>query len=222
MNNSNLPARVSQRVAEFLAKQSTSMASRARIAFIIDATMSRQPTWDVAIELQAQMFAEAGKLGGLEMELTYFRGPMECSHSPWMADAAAMARLMSKIQCERGHTKIAKALAHVRREHQKQPISAVVFVGDAMEEDHYALCDAAAGLGMPCFLFQEGDDPDASRTFLQMARLTRGAHRKFVPGSARELANYLRAIVAFAVGGVAALADQRTEAARLLLGQMKK
>ena len=58
-----LPAHTSQHVANFLAKQS---ASTARLIFALDATMSRQPTWDTACQLQGQMFSTAGKLGTLQ------------------------------------------------------------------------------------------------------------------------------------------------------------
>jgi hypothetical protein len=62
----------------------------------------------------------------------------------------------------------------------------------------------------------------AAQVFGEMARLTNGAHSKFSTGSARELAELLRAVAAFAVGGLTALADLRTDSARKLLGQMKK
>ena len=215
----NLPDRRTQRVNAFLEKV---RPSRARLAFIIDATASRKPTWDLAMQLQAGMFEEAAKLGGLEIQLIYYRGPYECSHSAWMTDAHAMARLMAKVECEAGYTKIAKALAHVRQENQRQKIDAVVLVGDAMEEIHSELCDAAAGLAVPLFIFQEGNNPDASRTFAQMARLSRGAHCQFDAGAARQLAELLQAVAAFATGGVQALSDLRTEGARKLLGQIKK
>ena len=35
-----------------------------RLVFALDATMSRQPTWDMACQLQADMFREAGSIGG--------------------------------------------------------------------------------------------------------------------------------------------------------------
>jgi hypothetical protein len=213
----DLPAKPASRVTAVLEK----VTARARLAFIIDATASREPTWDIAMQLQTGMFEEAARLGGLEVQLIYYRGPYECSHSAWMTDGHAMARLMAKVTCQAGHTKIGKALAHVRQENQRQKIAAVVFVGDAMEEIHSALCDAAAGLGVPMFMFQEGDDRDASRTFSQMARLSCGAHCRFDDGAARQLAELLRAVAAFATGGVKALQDLHTDSARRLLGQMK-
>jgi hypothetical protein len=216
---SNLPAGHSTRVSEFLAKHQAS--PRGRLIFALDATASRQPAWDTATELQAQMFDVTGQVGGLEIQLVYYRGD-ECKASHWTPDARELGRLMRRITCISGHTQIGKILAHARKEHQRQPISAVVFVGDAMEESAPTLYDAAAGLGMPLFMFQEGDLPEVTETFAQMARLSNGAHCKFSSGSAQELADLLRAVAAFAVGGLQALADQRTDSARKLLGQMKK
>jgi hypothetical protein len=205
------------RVTDFLKRHTAS----ARLIFIIDATGSRQEGWDMASSLQAQMFEEAAKLGRLDIQLIYFRGHNELSRSPWMTDGRALARLMSKIFCRTGLTQIRRALNVAREEHQSQKVAAVVYVGDAMEEDHDQLCKAAAELGAPLFMFQEGDDPDASHTFSHMARLAGGAHCIFNAGAARQLTELLRAVAAFATGGVKALQDLKTDTARLLLGKMK-
>jgi hypothetical protein len=213
----NLPAHHSQRVARFLQERQTQ--ARGRLVFAIDATASRQPTWDIACALQGEMFAEAGKVGSLDVQLAYFRGN-ECSHSHWTSDTQKLATIMSRIDCLTGHTQIGKVLAHIRQEHAAQPVSAAIFVGDATEETPGQLYDAATGLP-PMFLFQEGHDPVVEETFKQLARLTRGAFCMFTPGAARELADLLRAVAAFAVGGLTALADQRSERARKLLQQLK-
>jgi hypothetical protein len=89
------------------------------------------------------------------------------------------------------------------------------------EEDGGRLYDAVGGLGVPCFLFQEGSDANAAEIFREIARLTKGAYSQFRPGAERELAELLRAVAAYAVGGLTALADQRTDNARKLLGQLK-
>jgi hypothetical protein len=72
------------------------------------------------------------------------------------------------------------------------------------------------------FLFQEGDDPELRPVFEKIKELTKGAYYAFDSGSIPQLRELLRAVAAFAVGGLTALADQRTDAARKLLGQMKK
>lgn len=216
----NLPTRRSK-LDVFLKQMSEQASSRGRLAFIIDATASRGSTWDMATQLQAEMFREATRFGSLEVQLIFYRGISQCAHSGWTADGHTLARLMSKVQCEGGITKIGKALSHVRREHERQMINAVVFIGDSMEENRDELCGIAGALRLPLFMFQEGDDQEASRTFAEMARLTHGAHCKFDAGAARQLGELLRAVAAFAAGGVKALKNLNTDSARKLLTQLK-
>jgi hypothetical protein len=118
-------------------------------------------------------------------------------------------------------TQIRRALDCVRQESVREKIAAVVFVGDAMEEDHATLCKTAAELGAPLFIFQEDNDPEAAKTFTEMARLAKGAHCSFSAGSARQLAELLRCVAAIATGGMKALENMKTDSARLLLGKMK-
>jgi hypothetical protein len=206
------------RVAAFLEKVRT---SRARLIFALDATHSREPAWELACQLQSEMFDEVGKIGGLEVQLVWYRGYNECKSSAWTLDAAELAKAMRRIICEAGHTKIGKIFAHVRAEHAREKVAAVIFIGDALEEDPSTLYDAAVGQP-PWFLFQEGDDPKVTTTFKELARLTNGAYARFNAGAARELGELLRAVAAFATGGLTALADLRSDSARKLLGQMKR
>jgi hypothetical protein len=214
----DLPTRVSKQVADFLAKQPT----MARLIFALDATMSREQTWDSACKLQALMFTEAGKLGALQIQLVYFRGLDECRASHWTNNARDLARIMTGINVKGGETQIGRILAHIRKENTAQKVNAAIFVGDAMEEDPGSLYDAAAALGVPLFMFQEGADSEVEKIFREMARLTGGAYCRFEPGAEAKLANLLRAVAAFATGGMQALTNQNTDAAKLLLTQMKK
>jgi len=199
---------------------------RGRLAFALDATMSRQPTWDRACRLQAEMFEETARIGGLDVQLVYFRGHDECRASRWVGDARALAALMTKIDCRGGATQIGRVLGHASAETRRAPIDALVFVGDAMEEAPDAVLAKAgelALLNVPVFLFQERSDRAAAATFAEIARLTRGAHVRFGAGSAAELGQLLRAVAAYAAGGRAALAalERRGEAgARLLASRM--
>jgi hypothetical protein len=200
---------------------------RGRLIFALDATMSRQPTWDTACKLQADMFHEAASIGGLDVQLLYFRGLAECRASRWVADPDRLAELMSRIDCRGGHTQIAKILSHTRNETERMRVQALVYVGDAMEEAIDDLCAAAGQLGLlgvPAFMFQEGYDPVAEQAFREMARLSRGAYCRFDPGAAHELAELLRAAAAYAAGGVKALADlsaRRGAGAQKLLQQLR-
>jgi len=205
----------------------TEPGKRGRLIFALDATMSRQPTWDQACVLQADMFREAAAIGGLDVQLVYYRGLGECRSSRWVCEASRLADLMEKIDCRGGQTQIGKVLAHARRETGKARVQALVFVGDAMEESVDRLCAAAGELGMlgvPVLLFQEGADPIVERAFREIARLSHGAYCRFNPGAAHELGELLRAAAAYAAGGLKALHDlsQRQNAgAILLLAQMR-
>jgi hypothetical protein len=200
---------------------------RGRLIFALDATMSRQPTWDTACALQADMFREAARVGGLDIQLVYFRGLNECRASGWLNDSGRLADLMGRIDCRGGHTQIGKVLAHARKEHNEQRVQVIVFVGDAMEEGLDQLCAAAGELGLlgvPVFMFQEGDDAVAENAYREIARLSRGAYSRFDTGAAGQLRELLRAVAAYAAGGRKALAElsaRRSGGARALLAQLK-
>jgi hypothetical protein len=202
------------------------VGGRGRLVFALDATMSRQPTWDQACVLQADMFREAAGVGGLNIQLVYYRGLAECRASPWVAEPERLGALMSRIDCRGGHTQIAKVLAHARHENDKSRLGALIFVGDAMEESLDDLCAGAGELGLrnvPAFMFQEGFDPVCEQAFREVARLTRGAYCRFAPGAAHELAELLRAAAAYAAGGMTALAalQARSGGAVRLIEQLK-
>jgi len=219
---SNTPATTRRAEIEgFLKKSTLALNTRGRLIFALDATASRQPSWDTACALQAQMFDEVATIG-IDVQLVYFRGS-ECQASSWVSNARALAALMEKIGCQTGYTQIGKVLAHTQREHDRQKVRALVFVGDAMEEkatDLYRLSDELARRIIPCFMFQEGDDPEAMRAFKEIARLTKGAYCRFSPGAASELAELLRAVAAYAAGGVQALSTSRNAGAVKLLTQL--
>jgi hypothetical protein len=220
----------SEDVAAFVAKARAlsphAPGARGRLIFALDATMSRQPTWDMACALQADMFREAAALGSLDIRLVYYRGYNECRASGWISDSTKLATLMSKIECRGGDTQIGRVLTDARREAVASGVRAVVFVGDATEEKVDALCAKAGELGMlkvPVFLFQEGDDAAAERAFREIARLTGGAWCRFDPGAAAQLRELLRAAAAYAAGGREALLKlaQTAGGAAQLIGQIK-
>jgi hypothetical protein len=183
-------------------------SGRGRLIFAMDATMSRQPSWDMALALQGDMFRAVKAVGGLDVQLVYFRGFKECQASRWVGDPDALDRLMRQVSCQGGHTQIRKVLSHARAETEKTNVNAVVYVGDAMEEDIDQLSQLAGELGLigvPVFLFQEGHDPLAERAFREIARLTRGAYCRFDAGSAVQLRELLTAVAVYATGGRKAL-----------------
>jgi hypothetical protein len=211
-----LPAPSSQgEVNAFLAKVAATSAPRAtgargRLIFAMDATASREAAWDRACQLQAQMFEETAALGGLDVQLCYYRGFREFHTSAWQQDARGLLRQMTRVRCAAGTTQLTRVLEHVLKEASAKPVNAFVFVGDCMEEELDRLCDLAGRLGLqgvPAFVFQEGVEPGAARAFREVARLSGGAYSSFDASSASQLRELLSAVAVYAAGGRKALAD---------------
>jgi hypothetical protein len=185
---------------------------RGRLIFALDATASRMPTWDLACRIQGEMFEAAAAHGGLEVQLVYYRGFDECKASPWVMSAPALHQMMSRVGCAGGETQIKRVLSHAIRETNTRRVGALVFVGDAMEEQLDRLCHLAGeigSLGVPIFLFHESSsDPDAPqslRAFQQLAGLSHGACLSFDLASPARLKALLGAVAVYATGGYPAL-----------------
>jgi len=198
-----------------------------QLIFALDATASRQATWDQASTLQADMFTKTQGLSALKLQLVYFRGYDECRASPWLDNSRSLLRMMNKITCVAGRTQIARLLKHAIAEAKQHPVQAMVFVGDAMEEDVDELGELAGELnllGLPVFVFQEGYDMATSMAFKQIAQISGGAHCRFDANSAHQLGQLLNAVAAYAAGGRDALlrlSGNGSKQAALLLEQLR-
>ena len=210
----NVPSKAgSQEVADFLEKLARTPAVRSaegagRLIFAMDATASRERTWDSACHIQGEMFKATDGLGGLEVQLVFFRGFGECKSSKWVNSSDALVRSMTAVRCLGGRTQIGKIFKHAMRESEKRKVNALVYVGDCVEEDVDELCHSAGQLGVlgvPMFLFHEGNDLAAMQAFRQFARLTNGAYCPFDASSAEQLKELLAAVAVFAAGGLRAL-----------------
>ncbi len=217
----------SNEIAQFLAKSKAITAvvdKQPRLLFAVDATASRQPTWDRACHLQQEMFRATSSIAALAVQLCYYRGFHDFYASRWLTDSNALSSLMGSVRCEGGHTQIARLLKHALAEHRKQPVRAVVFIGDAIEESTDTLCDLAGQCGMlklPLFLFQEGHNVAVERTLRSMSTISGGAWARFDSASATTLASLLGAVASYAAGGRTALEKRTGEGAKLLLQQLK-
>lgn len=214
-------------VARFLQKQRAirQFVDRSpRLMFAIDATASRQPTWDMACHLQGEMFSATAPIAALSVQLCFYRGFRDFQASGWLNDTATLRGLMTRVRCEAGQTQLQRVLRHGLDEHSRLPVRALVFIGDAIEEPADRLLDLAGQCGLrklPLFLFQEGADAAVGQTLQQMASLSGGAHCGFDQSSAKTLQELLGAVARFAAGGRRALQDDRSGGARLLLSQIK-
>ena len=218
-------------VSDFLAKVGrtppTSISGNVcRLLFAMDATASREPTWDRACSLQGQMFTATNELGDLHVQLCHYGGLNHFNTGQWCRSASALTNEMTRVRCLGGHTQIKRVLQHAREEHSKNRLKAIVFVGDAIEENPDDLCHIAGQLGvlgLPLFMFHEGDEAGVRSVFKQMAELSGGAYAPFDLASASELKELLSAVAVFATGGRLALEqfERKNRRPTLLTHQLK-
>ncbi len=181
-----------------------------RLIFALDATASREPTWDLACSLHSELFDEAARHSQLAVQLCYYRGLDEFDNSRFSTTPTALLDLMQSVRCAAGRTQVKRVLAHALATARKFPLRAVVFIGDAFEEDTASVLALAGELklrNVPVFVFQEGEDPRAARVFQRVAELTGGAHVPFSVDSADELRRLLGAVATFATAGTPGLED---------------
>lgn len=220
----------SAKIDRFLAAVAkANVPARGRLIFALDATMSRQPLWDMAQGVQTEMFSSASAHGGLDLQLVYFRGFSECRASRFISPGEPISQgqglrdLMAKISVRAGPTQIEKVLAHARAEQDRGSVRALIFIGDAMEEPPetlYLLAGELGLLGMKIFMFQEGHDRRTETVFRQIARLSGGAYAAFDLSAPSRLAALLAGAAAYAAGGREALQVLARDEARLLLSQI--
>ena len=211
-------------LADMMATKKSDVSASGRLIFALDATMSRQETWDAACSMQGDMFRTVASIGGLNVQLVYYRGLDECRASRWVTDPEQLAKLMTRIDCRSGHTQIGKVLTHAKRETGLLKVAAVVLVGDAFEEEADEVVPLAQQLGQlnaPVFMFQEGDDRSVEYVFREIAKASGGAYCRFDDGSADQLRELLKLVATFAVGGVAALEASKSADAVKLLSQLR-
>lgn len=192
------------------AKTPVAARQTGRLMFALDATASRQPTWDTACQLQSELFLATQDLGGLSIQLCYYRGFREFHASPWINNTERLLREMNRVSCLGGHTQIAKVLKQGLKETHVQAVRAIVLIVDCYEEKADDLCQLAGQLGLlrtPVFVFQEGNDGAARQTFEQIASLSGGAYAAFDHRSPAVLKNLLAAVAIYATGDKVALED---------------
>ena len=227
--NGQYPVSDTNEVHAFLSKVAAipKVSGDARLIFALDATASREVTWDIASQLQTEMFLSAQSLGGLNLQLCFFRGFAEFFNSDWQNKSDEIIQIMSKIRCQAGATQIERVLKHAIREHAVQKIKCVVYIGDAMEENIDILAQLAGKLGLlniPIFMFQERGDMVAKEAFHELSRLSGGAYSQFDQASVVQLKELLKAVAVYAAGGYKALQNfskNSTKEVKLIERQLK-
>lgn len=215
MSDKTVPVRSDSRAIEQFIHQVRTMPQRGseagRVIFALDATASREPTWDQASHLQSELFQAAAGLGSLAIQLCYYRGYREFKATRFVSQTEQLVQLMNGVSCLGGITQIERLLQHVLVETRAKPVKAVIFIGDCCEEPVDPLCHVAGELGMlrtPVFMFQEGADPHARLVFEQVSKLSGGAYAPFDRSSPQMLRELLGAVAVYAAGGRRALSDR--------------
>ena len=228
----NLPKTSSGQLGDFLAqvKKTPSRIQResvGRLVFGMDATASREKTWDNACQIQSKMFRATDDIGAINVQLCYYRGFSEFQCSGWSSSGEELIKEMTNVSCLGGHTQIAKIFKHALEEHRTQKIRALVFVGDALEENADELCYLAGKFGVfniPIFMFQEGSNGAVMSIFKQVALLSGGAYAPFNSGSVKELQDLLSSVAVFVAGGHKALEkfEKSDRSRKILTLQLRK
>jgi hypothetical protein len=203
-------------------------SGRPRLLFAMDATASREPSWQLAQTITGAMFAAVP--GALDVALAYHGGGRLKEVTPFAADTRAFLDKVHTVQCEAGGTALTallEAATTIAR------LKALIYVGDCFEEDPAvagALAQQLRLKGVRVFVFhdttsqQQGYDVDGARAvFAQLAAVTSGVLLPFDADALDQVKALLEAIAVYAVGGLKLLAARQRAlpAARLLLDQLR-
>ncbi len=177
-------------------------AARARehlsgICFVIDATGSRQHSWQQAQRTQAEMFDAVKSAGNLKLSIVCHRGN-RVSDLGTFATPADAKRSMAAVSCEAGNTEI---IGSLKAAMGKKP-STIIMIGDCFEEnfgDLQQVCSKLAAEQIRVYAFVEGNDPNGQHAYKMAADLTGGIFQPF--GSGLDLSDLCVAAAVFDVGG---------------------
>ncbi|MFV2056419.1 MAG: VWA domain-containing protein [Thiohalomonadales bacterium] len=231
MKNKSIKKPHSQAIDAFIKKAKTAKLpipqdkQRGRLIFALDATASREHSWQQACEIQGDMFDSTTKIGGLDIQLCYYRGFNEFEYSHWCNNSDELHTIMHQVYCVGGHTQIIRVLRHAYVQSQQKPVNALIFVGDSVEENVDTLCQHAGELalyGVPVFIFQEGNNKHAQSAFQEITALTHGAYAEFDASSAQQLSELLSAVAVYAAGGRQALQIYHEKIGRTVLALPSK
>lgn len=186
-----------------------------RIGFIVDATASRERTWEEAQTAQARMVRAVAEIGRVAIRLVQFGGGALTDHG-WSADTRALARKMAAVRCRMGLTQIIPALQLFMED--APAADAVILVGDAFEED----ADALAPLLASCrahhirvFAFFDGEAGFSEHIYRKIAAGTRGRFARL--GDDLPLGDLCEGVALLASGGEKAVRRLGNARARALL-----
>jgi len=198
-------------------KERAELKRGVRIGFLIDATASRENTWEQAQTIQAKMFRSASGLKALKLRLVYFGGN-QLTKLGWNDNERSVAAHMAAVRCSAGLTQIIPGLEAFIDEKPENRAGAIILIGDCFEEDSAISTKTATLLkdkGIKVFSFIEGEDWTAHSVFKNLAAVTGGKFAKF--GDDLPLDDLCEGVALMASGGEKALTRLKNDKVRQLL-----
>lgn len=201
---------------------------RPRLLFAMDATASREVSWNVAKEITGAMFEAVP--GALDVALAYHGGGRLQEITPFSPDAKAFLDKVYTVRCRAGMTALNQVLQGATEVSQ---LKALIYIGDCFEESPTGAVELAQQLklkGVRCFIFHDAssasggyDIKAGAKVFASIAKITGGALLPFDETSPQMVKALLEAISIYAAQGIKALEKKRASlpAARLLLDQIR-
>ena len=203
-------------------------AGRGRLVFALDATMSRQPTWDLACRLQGEMFTRDGADRRARRPARLFSRPRRVQGVEMgVRCGSRLGALMTRIDCRGGNTQIGTGPRPCHRGDAPRAASGAWSSSATRWRRTIDGCAprraSSLSLGVPVFVFQEGRDPSPNGRSARSRESAAAPGARFDAVVRTELAALLRAVAAYAAGGrrrPRGAVRPRRGGARLLLQQM--
>lgn len=210
------------------ADSTLNLPERGCLGMVIDATASRQHSWEAAKKIQRKLFARVSGNDRMLLRLVVMRGYRAEDHG-WQSDSEALGRKIDRLSVEGGDTRIERSLRAFVRDPQGYKPAALILIGDCCEERTDDVLDAARDLarnGIRVYAFHENalgsgerrrNSEAAEGLFRKVAQITGGAFAKF--GENMPLEDLCEAVAVYCAGGdqaIKALGHNGNRAARLL------
>jgi hypothetical protein len=193
-----------------------------RIGFLVDATGSRNKTWERAQGIQSKMFRAAYGIKAIKLRLVHFGGGSLTTRN-WDDDTKSVAANMAAVRCQAGLTQILEGLQSFIDETPEDRATAIILIGDYFEECSTQAKITAVRLkdmGIKVYSFIEGNDHTAQTVFRNLAEISGGKFARF--GDDLPLADLCQGVALLASGGKKALRQLgNKKVQRLLLGPAK-
>ncbi len=174
-----------------------------KIAFLFDATGSRNPTWEEAQKWQEEIINEFASAGA-EVGIVVHRGG-KVKDVGWFTNGNDAKSAMSEITCETGLTQIAHGLKVCTEGPDNKPPKAIIMIGDAYEtedEDYNKVAQELKKKNIPVHaFFEEGGTTRGKDVYDKISKITGGVFKELGPDM--QLKDLVRTLFVYSIEGKA-------------------